>query len=45
MICFYFQGASVNEVKKAYRGLTMQHHPDRGGDPKRFMRIARAYAA
>ncbi len=32
------------EIKKAYRKLSMQHHPDKGGDTKRFQEIADAYA-
>ncbi len=34
----------VLEIKKAYRKLSMQHHPDKGGDTKRFQEIADAYA-
>ena len=39
------QGASQREIKKAYRTLSLQHHPDKGGDEKTFMRISKAYAA
>ena len=28
-----------------YRQLSMQHHPDRGGDQDTFMKIAKAYEA
>jgi curved DNA-binding protein CbpA len=31
------------EVKKKFRKLSMQHHPDRGGDPKTFNKILEAY--
>ncbi|WP_455393260.1 J domain-containing protein [[Eubacterium] cellulosolvens] len=31
------------EVKKRYRQLIKQYHPDKGGDPKEFMKIRRAY--
>lgn len=36
--------ATQSEIKKAYRKLSMQHHPDRGGDENRFKEIADAYA-
>ena len=36
--------ATQSEIKKAYRKLSMQHHPDRGGDESRFKEIAEAYA-
>ncbi|BFZ09267.1 hypothetical protein BsWGS_12306 [Bradybaena similaris] len=40
------RGASPGEIKKAYRKLSLLYHPDREtGDPKKFMRIAKAYAA
>lgn len=32
------------EIKKAYRKLSMQHHPDKGGDENKFKEIADAYA-
>ncbi|XP_062896877.1 translocation protein SEC63 homolog [Mobula hypostoma] len=38
-------GASVAEIKKQYRQLSLKHHPDKGGDEVLFMRIAKAYAA
>ena len=31
------------EVKKKFRKLSMQHHPDRGGDPEMFNKIIEAY--
>lgn len=37
------KGASVEEVKKAYRKLASQHHPDRGGDTAKFQEIQSAY--
>jgi curved DNA-binding protein CbpA len=31
------------DVKKRYRELALEHHPDRGGDPERFKEIASSY--
>lgn len=40
-------GVSRNDdsetVKKAFRKLAKEHHPDKGGDPERFKKINRAY--
>lgn len=35
--------ASQEEIKKAYRSLAAKHHPDRGGDTKKFQEIQSAY--
>jgi len=35
--------ASQREIKEAYRKLSMQHHPDRNGDPKVFQKVKDAY--
>jgi hypothetical protein len=35
--------ADRDDVKRAYRRLAQEHHPDRGGDPDTFHEIARAY--
>ncbi len=39
------RGASDAEIKKAYRSMAMKHHPDRGGDEKKFKEISQAYEA
>lgn len=36
-------GASKEDIKKAFRKLAVQHHPDKGGDPEKFKEIAHAY--
>ncbi|KAA8583126.1 hypothetical protein FQN60_015672 [Etheostoma spectabile] len=38
-------GASLSEIKKQYRVLSLKYHPDKGGNEATFMRIAKAYAA
>jgi curved DNA-binding protein len=37
------RGASPDEIKRAYRRLAAQHHPDRGGDTAHFQEIQQAY--
>lgn len=35
--------ATADEIKRAYRRLASQHHPDKGGDKARFQEIQEAY--
>ncbi len=35
--------ADHDTIKKAFRKLAMQHHPDKGGDPVEFQKISEAY--
>jgi len=35
--------ATADEIKKAYRKLASQHHPDKGGDKAKFQEIQTAY--
>lgn len=35
--------ATADEIKRAYRRLASQHHPDKGGDKNRFQEIQAAY--
>jgi DnaJ family protein A protein 2 len=37
------RGASAADIKKAYRKLALEHHPDKGGDPEQFKHIQKAY--
>jgi len=37
------KNASADELKKAYRRLAVQHHPDRGGDEAKFKEVNEAY--
>lgn len=34
--------ANADDVKRAFRGLAREHHPDHGGDPDRFRRLVEA---
>lgn len=37
------EGVSWNDVKKQYKALSAQHHPDRGGDASRFKNVQKAF--
>ena len=37
------KGASADDIKRAYRKMAGEHHPDRGGDAARFKEINEAY--
>ena len=37
------QGASKDELKKAFKKLAIQHHPDKGGNAETFKEISHAY--
>jgi curved DNA-binding protein len=35
--------ATADEIKRAYRRLASQHHPDKGGDTAKFQEVEQAY--
>jgi molecular chaperone DnaJ len=37
------KSATVDEIKKSYRRLAQEHHPDKGGDQEKFKEINEAY--
>ena len=37
------EDATIEEIKKAYRKLSMEHHPDKGGDEELYKTITEAY--
>jgi DnaJ-domain-containing protein 1 len=37
------EGASIRLIRKTYRSLAGRYHPDKGGDPIKFMEIREAY--
>ena len=38
------ENADEQEIRKAYRKLSLRHHPDRGGDAEEFKKINEAYS-
>lgn len=38
------KNATSDDIKKAYRKLASQHHPDKGGDTSKFQQIQEAYS-
>lgn len=38
------RNANDDEIKKSFRRLASQHHPDKGGDTQKFQEIQEAYA-
>lgn len=37
------KNASAKDIKKAFHRMSLEHHPDKGGDPERFKEISHAY--
>lgn len=37
------KSSSDKDIKKAYKKLTLKHHPDKGGSPDQFKKIQEAY--
>ena len=39
------ENATQDEIKKAFRNKSKEHHPDRGGNEEEFKKINEAYSA
>eukprot|EP00960_Hanusia_phi_P053863 762478-Hanusia_phi.AAC.14 len=37
------KNASQDDIKRAYKKLAIEHHPDKGGDEKKFQELSNAY--
>jgi len=37
------KGADTEEIRKAYKTLAREHHPDKGGDPEKFKELSQAH--
>jgi DnaJ family protein A protein 2 len=37
------RGADTEEIRKAYKTLAREHHPDKGGDPEKFKELSQAH--
>jgi DnaJ-class molecular chaperone len=37
------KGADTEEIRKAYKSLAREHHPDKGGDPEKFKELSQAH--
>lgn len=37
------KSATADEIKRAYRKLAQEHHPDKGGDQEKFKEVSEAY--
>ena len=45
MILEIDEGATTKEIRKAYKALSLIHHPDKGGNEELFVQINKAYQA
>ncbi len=37
------RGADTDDIRKAYKTLAREHHPDKGGDPEKFKELSQAH--